>query len=178
MSEIDKKRMKSPLWVNLEDELCTQCDAPSLIWRLCMNKHCPNNSIKFKRESRYFVLKISDINKYLHNSQIEALNTISSEIDSYREKPLECVCPESSWPMYEDTWKAIQEYVETGEYENVSTKLQREKLALVTKFEKLIGLNTFSAPSDEGSEFVYLINSRDLMTQLIALKHQIQSEVE
>ena len=30
--------------VIIKDELCSQCDSPSLVWRHCMNVTCPNKN--------------------------------------------------------------------------------------------------------------------------------------
>ena len=68
-----------------------------------------------KRENRYFVLKLSDIDKYLSDVEKETLSTISSSIAvgrSIDNKPdLKCVVVEHDWPEYEPTWGAIEKRV-------------------------------------------------------------------
>ena len=65
-----------------------------------------------KREDRYFVLKLSDINKYLTHGEKESLMCISEEIDLCRrdngKETLKVVVVEHDWPEYEPTWAAIE----------------------------------------------------------------------
>lgn len=76
------------------------------------NKPKENTMNEFKREHRYVVIKISDMNAYLDVEEIEQLETICEKIRTIREragrKPMECVVVESDWPEYEPTWKAIE----------------------------------------------------------------------
>lgn len=66
-----------------------------------------------KRERRYIVLKIKDIEKHLSIREQNELYEICDHIERLRssiggKKPLECVVVESDWPEYEPTWKAIE----------------------------------------------------------------------
>lgn len=68
---------------------------------------------EFKREHRYIILKLSDVEQAsLGTVERAALDRIICIVDAarkYRDKPpLECVVVESDWPEYEPTWKAIK----------------------------------------------------------------------
>ena len=67
---------------------------------------------QFKREQRYFVVKVKDAKEYLDTRQLEKLAEIADTISEGREKDgipaVECVVVESDWPEYEPTWRAIE----------------------------------------------------------------------
>ena len=67
---------------------------------------------QFKREQRYFVVKVKDAKEYLDARQLEKLAEIADTISEGREKDgipaVDCVVVESDWPEYEPTWKAIE----------------------------------------------------------------------
>ena len=67
---------------------------------------------QFKREQRYFVVKVKDAKEYLDAHQLEKLAEIADTISEGREKDgipaVDCVVVESDWPEYELTWKAIE----------------------------------------------------------------------
>ena len=67
---------------------------------------------QFKREQRYFVVKVKDAKEYLDAHQLEKLAEIADTISEGREKDgipaVDCVVVESDWPEYEPTWKAIE----------------------------------------------------------------------
>jgi len=67
---------------------------------------------QFKREQRYFVVKVKDAKEYLDAHQLEKLAEIADTISEGREKDgipaVECVVVESDWPEYEPTWNAIE----------------------------------------------------------------------
>ena len=69
-------------------------------------------STEFKREQRYFVVKVKDAKEYLDARQLEKLAEIADTISEGRKKggipDVECVVVESDWPEYEPTWKAIE----------------------------------------------------------------------
>ena len=69
-----------------------------------------------KRENRYIVLKHRDIEKALSDEHIEQLKNICRIVGNYRDdlskKEFQCVVVESDWPMYEKTWKMIEDYVD------------------------------------------------------------------
>lgn len=76
----------------------------------------------FKREVRYVVLKISDIDAALTPFEHLALAQIEASVANQRIKagkqPFECVVVESDWPEYEPTWKAIEERMEQEREDN------------------------------------------------------------
>ena len=67
---------------------------------------------QFKREQRYFVVKVKDAKEYLDAHQLEKLAEIADTISEGREKDgilaVDCVVVEADWPEYEPTWKAIE----------------------------------------------------------------------
>lgn len=70
------------------------------------------------RENRYLVLKLSDIDKYLNQEDRATLSRICRDIrisrsTANRVADITCVVVEEDWPMYEDTWKAIEEWVDS-----------------------------------------------------------------
>ena len=69
--------------------------------------------MKFKRECRYGVVKFSDANVALTDSEREQLATLMEKVGRSRieqgKGPLECVVVESDWPIYEITWAAIEQ---------------------------------------------------------------------
>jgi len=67
-----------------------------------------------KREIRYVILKISDIEKYLDDDEKSKLDSITSRISTQRileDKPiLSAVIVEEDWPMYDATWAEIEKW--------------------------------------------------------------------
>lgn len=67
---------------------------------------------KFRREQRYYVLKIKDVNKYLSHEQRMLLESIMLVIWVGRQgdhkNSIDCVVVEKDWPEYEPTWQAIE----------------------------------------------------------------------
>jgi hypothetical protein len=69
-----------------------------------------------KRENRYIVIKIEDLNA-LNNQDKVDLQAVLLKISNLRElkgkKPnKKYVVVSEDWPMYEQTWKAIEEWVD------------------------------------------------------------------
>ena len=68
-----------------------------------------------KRENRYVVIKRKDIDKYLPDEMRRQLGFIIKAITHKRaiedKKPIDCVVVESDWPMYEETWQEIEQWV-------------------------------------------------------------------
>ena len=66
----------------------------------------------FKRENRYLVSKLSDLEAALSPAQLEEACDLSTYADAYRLQrgalPLECVVVESDWPEYEVVWRLIE----------------------------------------------------------------------
>jgi SET domain-containing protein len=73
-----------------------------------------------KRENKYLVLKRKDINKYLSNEEKDNLDNILRTISTTKYPDMDpetyidltCVVVEKDWPMYEDTWKSIENWVD------------------------------------------------------------------
>ena len=69
-------------------------------------------STKFKREERYLVFKLSDVEEHFtpgERQQLARLAEVQRVGRSEGGKPLlECVVVESDWPEYEPTWQAIE----------------------------------------------------------------------
>ena len=68
---------------------------------------------KFTRETRYMIIKLADIERYLGASQIQQLCAAESTINFGRQQDdrgiLTAVVVESDWPEYGPTWKAIED---------------------------------------------------------------------
>lgn len=66
----------------------------------------------FKREERYIVFKLSDLQRHLNPSDLFNLDQMGRTVAAGREQdgkaPLQCVVVESDWPEYETTWQAIE----------------------------------------------------------------------
>lgn len=62
---------------------------------------------ELKREARYVVIKIADLNK-LRGGQTEALRQELAKV-SRRLPRRECLVIESDWPEYEVVWKMIED---------------------------------------------------------------------
>ena len=67
---------------------------------------------EFKREERYIVFKLADVEKNFFPSEISQLLRLYETQQSMRKQsgkpPLDCVVVEKDWPEYEPTWKAIE----------------------------------------------------------------------
>ena len=65
-----------------------------------------------QRENRYVVLKISEINNYLDDTEILQLARICNKLDISRRREgkaaLECVVIQSNWNCYEEAWNLIE----------------------------------------------------------------------
>lgn len=68
--------------------------------------------MKFQRECRYWVVKLSDAKVALSGCECEQLAALMAKVEGYRieqgKAPLECVVVEADWPIYQDTWAAIE----------------------------------------------------------------------
>lgn len=69
-----------------------------------------------EREERYLVIKRKDIANYLTPEDKCRMAHITNDIDQGRQAddkpPLVCAVIESDWPMYEQTWKAVEDWVD------------------------------------------------------------------
>ena len=69
---------------------------------------------EFRREARYVVVKIKDIDAAgCTDAERDAFNVLCDKVSRYRISSakglLECVVVEKDWPEFEPTWKAIEE---------------------------------------------------------------------
>jgi hypothetical protein len=64
-----------------------------------------------KRENKYFVLKRSDIAKYISERELGVLSQIADKVHDSRvvegKEPFECVVVEHDWPEYEKVWAML-----------------------------------------------------------------------
>lgn len=71
------------------------------------------NDARFEREPRYAVMKLSDANAALSNSERKQLDELMMKVAQFRleqgKEPLECVVVEADWPIYEATWDALEQ---------------------------------------------------------------------
>lgn len=69
-------------------------------------------SAEFKREERYIVFKLSDVEEHFTPGERQQLARLAEVQRVGREEagkpPLECVVVEADWPEYEPTWRAIE----------------------------------------------------------------------
>lgn len=69
-----------------------------------------------KREKRYLVFKISDLNKYLTVGEVAHIATLATHVDNCRKSEgrpeLEGVFVEADWPEFLPTWAAIEKRVD------------------------------------------------------------------
>lgn len=67
----------------------------------------------FKKEQRYIVIKLNDIEHCLSRRDFTALSMVLDKIEDYREdvgKPkLECVVVESDWKCYDKVWSLVEQ---------------------------------------------------------------------
>jgi hypothetical protein len=66
----------------------------------------------FLREERYYVLKISDMRKYLSREKFEFVGSIAEKLNAGRavdgKTVLQAVVVEHDWPEYESVWQMIE----------------------------------------------------------------------
>ena len=64
-----------------------------------------------KREIRYLVMKLRDLDAALTDTERDILSAIASKVELHRQTAgkrfLRCVVVEDDWPEYEPTWTAI-----------------------------------------------------------------------
>jgi hypothetical protein len=69
-----------------------------------------------KRENRYIVIKIEDLNELSNQDKVD-LQAVLLKISNLRELKgknpnKKYVVVSEDWPMYEQTWKALEEWVD------------------------------------------------------------------
>ncbi len=74
---------------------------------------------EFKRERRYLVAKVRDVETALSDDEKRQLSALMGKVEHHREQqgksPLECVVVESDWPNYQETWDSVREVWETDQ---------------------------------------------------------------
>ncbi len=78
----------------------------------------PFNKAPFVREERYYVLKISDMRKYLSREKFESVGAIAEKLNAGRavdgKTVLQAVVVEHDWPEYEGVWQMIEARVKNA----------------------------------------------------------------
>lgn len=68
-----------------------------------------------ERENRYIIIKRKDVDKYLSHDQKNQLAQICMRLAASREadgRPnIKAAVIESDWPMYEQVWQLVEEWV-------------------------------------------------------------------
>lgn len=71
-----------------------------------------NQNAPFKRELRYLLFKISDVNRYLSSSERDLLRAMADKIYQARTMdnrgPLEAVVIESDWSCFDKAWELVE----------------------------------------------------------------------
>ena len=74
------------------------------------------------RETRYVVLKLRDIDNYLGDNDMLALQDMCSKVAAGRSQdgkpPLDCVVVESDWPEYDPVWTMIENRMQLSQRES------------------------------------------------------------
>lgn len=69
-------------------------------------------TVQFKREERYYVLKISDMKKYLSAEKQDAVRAVAEKLNAGRvvdgKTVFQAVVIEHDWPEYEPVWRMIE----------------------------------------------------------------------
>lgn len=110
-------------------------------------------STEFKREERYLVFKLSDVEEHFTPSerqQLARLAEVQRVGRSESGKPLlECVVIEADWPEYEQTWNAIEvRMTGTQPAPSVPTESIGKMLAQVMEAAVANGANSVSMPDE------------------------------
>lgn len=85
-------------------------------------------STEFKREERYIVFKLSDVERYLTDADRAHLAMMKNEIDAgldcANKPPFKGLIVESDWPEYEPIWKAIEARVTSAQHAAMEPTMQ------------------------------------------------------
>ncbi len=64
-----------------------------------------------KRENRYVVLKLKDLQRCFTDTEFKVLEALCDKVNYYRDcvdkEPLQCLVIESDWPEYDTAWESI-----------------------------------------------------------------------
>ena len=104
-----------------------------------------------KREHRYMVFKLTDMEASLTRQEINLLERLAEKVRDYRthagKQPLECVVVESDWPEYEPTWQAIENRMDGTESQEQVEPTLNEALARACELEDIY-IDTDAPPWD------------------------------
>lgn len=118
----------------------------------------------FRREVRYEVIKIDDISECLSMEETETLMHLTDKIHANRitrgKIPLKCVVVESDWPIYEQTWDAVQRLAEGKEQEVTELKVQNQLLW------NTIYTGTLNHPVNEDTHLQWRFKAELLLTEI------------
>ena len=99
-------------------------------------------SNEFKREDRYIVFKLSDVERYLTDADRAHLAMMKNEIDAGRDcankPPFKGLIVESDWPEYEPTWRAIEARVTGAQAQPAPSAPDGWKLVPIEPTETMI----------------------------------------
>ena len=83
---------------------------------------------EFKREQRYYVFKVSDMERYWPHADTIKIASLSAALDLDRinsgKPPLKCLVIESDWSEYDPGWMAIEARVTGKPVEDEAAKLR------------------------------------------------------
>lgn len=86
-------------------------------WEMIFKQKEVKKDVDFTRESRYTVIKHSDMD-VLTGEEEDTLNNLLDKIAQGRhnkgKKELKCVVVENDWPEYEAVWAMIEDRVRNG----------------------------------------------------------------
>ena len=138
-------------------------------------------STEFKREERYIVFKLADVEKDFFPSEISQLLRLYETQQSMRKQsgkpPLDCVVVEKDWPEYEPTWKAIEARV-AGERiaPSVPEDFSREELEAVAAgldtYEKTVNVGNVTGEGDDHLESTTAYAARFIRAKIAAMEQQ------
>lgn len=134
-------------------------------------------STELKREDRYIVFKLSDVEEHFTPGEKQQLARLAEVQQVGRSEagkpPLECVVVEADWPEYEPTWKAIEARM-TGAQPapSVPDGFSREDLEAVADgldgYEKTVNVGNVTGEGDDHLESTTAYAARFIRTMLAA----------
>jgi len=82
------------------------------------------------KEQRYVVLKMSDIEEFLNESQKIQLSNICFRVEQsrllHKKESLKAVVVEHDWPEYEPTWDAIEARINAEDINNTTESVEEK----------------------------------------------------
>jgi rubrerythrin len=134
----------------------------------------------FLREERYYVLKISDMRKYLSREKFEYVGAIAEKLNAGRavdgKTVLQAVVVEHDWPEYERVWQMIETRVVTTRRNFLNCNNDR-------RFWPIPDLKPWITLTDEDVQEIgnevhrSMPNDADELMELLAIYHEIESRL-